>query len=185
MHLLYLTFRLLIVLFHSQSFFRAWINPSRLASKWLYRNFFPSCLLVFFARLSTWCIRGTLSLVQTYLVRQFKLFLHIISIFAQNTHTGTFVPNAGPEKRIIVLGKPVTTCRFSVGHIHSVLSILSFNGMLNITLCADDEAIPGVQYFAVFYMKALVAIAEEYNVAIPESVKVAAAKPLVSKVKES
>jgi hypothetical protein len=31
----------------------------------------------------------------------------------------------------------------------------------------------------------LVAIAEEYNVAIPESVKVAAAKPLVSKVKES
>lgn len=112
-------------------------------------------------------------------------YFFISFLYSHKTHTGTFVVNAGPEKRVIVLGKPVTTCRFSVGHIHSVLSILSYNGMLNITLCADDEAIPGVQYFAVFYMRALVAIAEEYNVAIPESVKVAAAKPLVSKVKKS
>ena len=85
----------------------------------------------------------------------------------------------GPDKQIFVLGKPVSSCRFSVGALHSVISILSYNGQINICLSADGKAIPGVHLLPIFYVRALIVVAEQYNVAIPESMKVAAAKPLV------
>ena len=85
----------------------------------------------------------------------------------------------GPDKQIFVLGKPVSSCRFSVGALHSVISFLSYNGQINICLSADGKAIPGVHLLPIFYVRALIVVAEQYNVAIPESMKVAAAKPLV------
>ena len=81
-----------------------------------------------------------------------------------------FVP--GPDHPILVAGKPVSALRFALlGHIHSVVGILSYNGQVNATLTADDEAIPDVHLLPKFYTKALVDLGNEFNVEIPQSLK--------------
>ena len=91
-------------------------------------------------------------------------------IFAGQALSCSNVP--GPDHPILVAGKPVSALRFALlGHIHSVVGILSYNGQVNITLTADDEAIPDVHLLPKFYTKALVDLGNEFNVEIPQSLK--------------
>ena len=68
--------------------------------------------------------------------------------------------------------------RFSGGrctrsHIHPVFAMLSYNGQINIALVADNEAIPDVHVLPIFYMRALVALGNEFKVGIPACVEAA------------
>ena len=101
-----------------------------------------------------------------------SLFRDVVhKIYARHSLTCTNVP--GPAKQILVAGKPVSTCRFAIGHIHPVFSMLSYNGQINITLVADDEAIPDVHVLQIFYMRALVALGNEFKVGIPACLEAA------------
>lgn len=99
-----------------------------------------------------------------------KLSQHIAgAVYKAHSLTCTNVP--GPQKQVMVLGKPVSNCRFSIGHLHSVLSMLSYNGKINVTLVADDDAITDVHLFPIFFHRALVKLGEAFEVEIPQEIK--------------
>ena len=84
-------------------------------------------------------------------------------VYAGHALSTTNVP--GPDYPIMVAGKPVSACRFAFGHIHSLVSMFSYNGYVYITMDADDEVIPNI------HLKALVDLGNEFEVEIPQSLK--------------
>lgn len=87
--------------------------------------------------------------------------------FSGHTINSTSVP--GPDHPISILGSPVSACRFAARNIIPVVSILSYNGGVYITLHADDTAIPGIDMLPKFYIKALVDLGKEFEVEIPQT----------------
>ncbi len=90
----------------------------------------------------------------------------IHSTFAKYSFTSSCVP--GPSHPILVAGKPVSACRFSVSNVAPLLSILTYNGQVYTTFTLDEKVMPGVDEFPSFYTKALVKLGKEFQVEIPQ-----------------
>ena len=88
------------------------------------------------------------------------------AVYKAHSLTCTNVP--GPQNQVMIMGKCVKNCRFSIGHLHSVLSMLSYDGKINVTLVADDDAIADVHLFPVLFHRALVKLGEAFDVEIPQ-----------------
>ena len=93
----------------------------------------------------------------------------ILQIFSKHTVVITNVP--GPEKQVFIANKPVSTCRFTANSLFSVISILSYNGQITITLNIDDHAIPNAHLLPKFFLNALVDLGKEFNVDIPHTLQ--------------
>jgi len=93
----------------------------------------------------------------------------ILQIFSKHTVVITNVP--GPEKQVFIANKPVSTCRFTANSLYSVISILSYNGQITITLNIDDHAIPNAHLLPKFFLNALVDLGKEFNVDIPHTLQ--------------
>mmetsp|Transcript_6708 Transcript_6708/g.10028 ORF Transcript_6708/g.10028 Transcript_6708/m.10028 type:complete len:526 (-) Transcript_6708:272-1849(-) len=93
----------------------------------------------------------------------------VYDIYSRHNLTCTNVP--GPAKKVLVAGKPVVNCRFNVdGHVHPVVSILSYNGQINVLFTADIKSIPDMRILERFYMCALKALGEEMGVEVPRNI---------------
>ena len=80
-------------------------------------------------------------------------------------HSLAFSSIPGPEQQVYLAGKPVSTCRFTVvGHLQPIFTILSYDGVITITLVADTEKIPGVHLIPSLFTKSLTALADEFGV---------------------
>ena len=49
--------------------------------------------------------------------------------------------------------------------------MLSYDGKINVTLVADDDAITDVHLFPIFFHRALVKLGEAFEVEIPQQIK--------------
>ena len=81
----------------------------------------------------------------------------------------TCVP--GPSHPILVAGKPVSACRFTLHSVMPVFGFLSYDDQVYATLNVDDEAIPGIKEFPHFFTKALIGLGNEFDIDVPSSLK--------------
>jgi hypothetical protein len=82
-------------------------------------------------------------------------------------HSLAFSSIPGPEQQVFLAGKPVSACRFAVlGHLQPIFTILTYDGVITITLVVDTEEIPGVHLLPSLFTKSLTALADEFGVEI-------------------
>ncbi len=91
------------------------------------------------------------------------------NVYARQSLTTSNVP--GPNCQFSIAGKPVSSCRFFVVNLHSVISMFSYNGTVTITMLADDEATSDIHLLPKYFTKALIDLGEEFNVEIPQSLR--------------
>ena len=85
-------------------------------------------------------------------------------------HSLTFTSVPGPKEKVIIGGKVAKSLHFYVNAIHPVLSILSYDGNMNITLLVHNNAISDPHLLPSCFMKALVSLANEFKIDVPNSV---------------
>jgi len=90
------------------------------------------------------------------------------NIYSRTSMSCTNVP--GPEEKVTIAGCEVTSCMFFVNSLTSTLSMLSYDGNINITYAADENATPQIHLLPSFYMKALVALGNELQINAPASI---------------
>ena len=93
-------------------------------------------------------------------------------VFGGLSFSSSNVP--GPAHAITFASRAVTAVRCAVCNIHPFVAIFSYDGHVNITLTADDEATPGVHLLPGFYTRALVELGEEFGVETPPGLRAAA-----------
>lgn len=89
---------------------------------------------------------------------------------AYSRHSLSFTSVPGPKEKVIIGGKVAKSLHFYVNTIHPVLSILSYDGNMNITLLVHNNAISDPHLLPSCFMKALVSLANEFKIDIPNSV---------------
>lgn len=89
-------------------------------------------------------------------------------VVTRHTLNWTNVP--GPKEEAILCGKLCKNVQFFLNHIMPVVSMLSYNGQVNISMTIDDEDNKDIHLFPQFYSRALVLLAREVNAEIPSSV---------------
>ena len=89
-------------------------------------------------------------------------------VYYRHSTTVTNVP--GPKERIMIAKEQVKSCMFFVTHIQPVLSMLSYDGHINITLAVDEKAIPDSHLLQSYYMKAFVMLGNELTIDTPASI---------------
>ena len=77
----------------------------------------------------------------------------------------------GPHNKIHLCNKPVSTCRATAFQMDPVITILSYDSQINITLVADSNFIPNLDCFSKFFIKALVKLGDEMNISSPIQLK--------------
>ena len=100
--------------------------------------------------------------------------LIVYNCYAKRSMTFTNVP--GPQDKILLANELVDSCSFFVYHLHPVLSILSYNQKINITLAVDEMAVPNAHMIPNCFMNAFVTLGNEFKIDIPSSVLQSAAK---------
>jgi len=90
------------------------------------------------------------------------------SLLAQ--HTLNCTSAFGPQKQVMIAGKPCKEIRFVVNHLIPVASILSYNNEILTSLTVDDKENPDVHLLPQLYCNAFVLMAKETSVEIPKSV---------------
>ena len=66
-------------------------------------------------------------------------------------HSLTYSSIPGPDNEVFICGKRVSSCRCSVvGHLHPIISLVSYNGNISATLVADSS-IPDLELMSQFF----------------------------------
>ena len=79
-------------------------------------------------------------------------------------HSLTYSSIPGPDNEVFVCGKRVSSCRCSVvGHLHPIISIVSYSGNISATLVAD-RSIPDLDLMSQFFRKATIAMASSFSI---------------------
>ena len=89
-------------------------------------------------------------------------------VYSKISLSFTNVP--GPQEKVCLINEPIDSCMFYVNHIHPVLSLLSYDGQVNITLSISPEAIPDSYLLPKCFMKALVLLGNELKIEAPTSI---------------
>ena len=102
----------------------------------------------------------------------------IIAYKIASRHNLTYTSVPGPEEEVFIAGKRVSACRSAVtGHIHPIISMLSYNNNMSITLVAD-ESIPGLDLLSAFFIGALENLAQKYGIDVPSQIQLAIDKTI-------
>jgi hypothetical protein len=79
-------------------------------------------------------------------------------------HSLTYSSIPGPDNEVFIGGKRVSSCRCSVvGHLHPIISIVSYSGNISATLVAD-RSIPDLDLMSQFFRKATIAMASSFSI---------------------
>ena len=89
-------------------------------------------------------------------------------VYYRHSVTVTNVP--GPQEAVMIAKEQVKSCMVYVTHLHPILSMVSYDGQINITLTLDESAISDPHFFQSYYMKALALLSTELEIDAPASI---------------
>ena len=94
---------------------------------------------------------------------------HIVhKVYSKMSLTVTNVP--GPSEKVSIADQPIESLMFHVNHIHPVLSMISYDGNIQTTLCISRSALDDGHLLAGCFVKALVTIGNELKIEVPNSI---------------
>ena len=82
----------------------------------------------------------------------------------------TFTSVPGPQEKVMIGGKAANSLHFYVNTIHHVLSLLSYDGNIHTTLLIHNDALSDPHLLPSCFMKALILLANEFKIDVPNSV---------------
>jgi hypothetical protein len=85
-------------------------------------------------------------------------------------HSMTFTSVPGPKETVMIGGKVVKSLHFYANSLHPVLSMLSYDGNMNITLLMHNDAISDAHLLPTCFMRSLVSLGNKFKINVPNSV---------------